>query len=81
MTRPAKTRSHPGRRRAGELGYPAEDFAALIERADEEATPQPASACSALAQKNLGYVYVGTSYAQLPSYFGKLSAEAIGGDC
>lgn len=65
-----------------ELGYPAEDFAALIHSApDEEATPQPASACSALAQKNLGYVYVGTSYAQLPSYFGKLSAEAIGGDC
>ena len=46
-----------------ELNYPAEDFAALIDSApDEEATPQPASACSALAEKNLGYVYVGTSY-------------------
>jgi Spherulation-specific family 4 len=65
-----------------ELSYPAEDFAALIHSApNEEATPQPASACSALAQKNLGYVYVGTSYEQLPTYFGELSTEAIDGSC
>ncbi|HXW59233.1 MAG TPA: spherulation-specific family 4 protein [Solirubrobacteraceae bacterium] len=65
-----------------ELGYPAEDFAALIHSApDEEATPQPASVCTALAQKNLGYVYAGTAYDQLSPYFGELANEASDGGC
>lgn len=65
-----------------ELGYPADDFAALIHNAPEgPAAPQPASACSSLARQNIGYVYVGTSYPQLPSYFGALSAEALNGSC
>jgi hypothetical protein len=65
-----------------ELGYPADDFAALIHDApDELGTPQPASACNSLAAQNIGYVYVGTSYDQLPSYFSDLSTEAISGNC
>jgi hypothetical protein len=65
-----------------ELDYPADDFAALIHNAPEgSTTPQPASACSSLASQNIGYVYVGTSYPQLPSYFGALSAEALNGSC
>ena len=65
-----------------ELRYPANDFAALIHSAPGgPAAPQPASACSSLAHQNIGYVYVGTSYEQLPSYFGALSAEALSGNC
>ena len=65
-----------------ELSYPANDFAALIHDApDGLSAPQPASACSALAQQNIGYVYVGTSYDQLPSYFASIATESLDGGC
>ena len=65
-----------------ELAYPADDFAALIHNAPGEATaPQPASACSSLTQQNVGYVYVGTTYDQLPSDFNDLATASISGDC
>ncbi len=65
-----------------ELSYPADDFAALIHNApDGLAASQPASACGSLAQQNIGYVYVGTSYEELPSYFGGLSSESLNGSC
>jgi hypothetical protein len=65
-----------------ELSYPADDFAALIDNAPDAFTAsQPASACGSLAQQNIGYVYVGTSYEELPSYFSGLSAEALNGSC
>lgn len=65
-----------------EAGYPADDFAALIHNAPDSATaPEPASACGPLAKQNIGYVYVGTSYGELPSYFGDLSTESLGGNC
>jgi Spherulation-specific family 4 len=65
-----------------ELRYPAEDFAALIHGApEEEGVPEPASACSALAKQNLGYVYASTSYNLLSPYFGELAREARGGGC
>ncbi len=67
---------------AWELSYPAEDFAALIHDApDGLPAAQPASACGSLAQQNIGYVYVGTSYGELPSYFTGLSAESLSGSC
>jgi len=65
-----------------ELRYPASDFSALIYNApDSAATPQPASACNSLAQQNIGYVYVGTWYNLLPSYFGALLTDSIQGNC
>jgi hypothetical protein len=65
-----------------ELSYPAEDFAALIHNAPGGlAAAQPASACGSLAKQNIGYVYVGTSYDELPSYFTGLSAESLNGSC
>jgi hypothetical protein len=65
-----------------EVRYPANDFAALIHNAPDGATArQPASACSSLAHQNIGYVYVGTSYDQLPPYLRALSAEALSGSC
>jgi len=67
---------------AWEEQYPANDFAALIYNAPGDANgPQPASACAALAQQNIGYVYVGTWYDQLPPYFASLVAAARQGDC
>lgn len=67
---------------AWELGYPAHDFAALIHDATAgEAAPQPSSACAALARQNIGYVYVGTAYDGLPSYFSDLSRESSAGGC
>jgi hypothetical protein len=65
-----------------ERRYPANDFAALVYNApDSLATPQPASVCASLAQQNIGYVYVGTWYDQLPSYFGSLLTDSIQGSC
>jgi hypothetical protein len=50
-----------------ELSYPADDFAAIVYNApDTNAAPQPASACATLTHQNLGYVYVGTWFAQTP---------------
>jgi hypothetical protein len=66
---------------AWELSYPADDFAALIHDAPDGLTEQPASACGSLAQQNIGYVYVGTSYEELPSYFTGLSTESLNGGC
>ncbi len=67
---------------AWEAGYPAKDFSALIYNAPDEATaPQPASACGSLAQQNIGYVYVGTWYDQLPPYFSSFLADAAQGIC
>jgi|ERR1035438_959821 hypothetical protein len=67
---------------AWESHYPASDFAALIYNAPGEATaPQPAAACSSLAQQNIRYVYVGTWYDQLPPYFGSYLADALQGNC
>jgi 6-phosphogluconolactonase (cycloisomerase 2 family) len=65
-----------------EASYPAKDFAALVYNAPEAlATPQPASACSGLAKQNVGYVYVGTWYDQLPPYFSSFLADSFSGDC
>jgi Spherulation-specific family 4 len=65
-----------------ERRYPADGFAALIYNAPESpATPQPASVCSALKQQNIGYVYVGTWYDQLPPYFGELLMDSAQGNC
>jgi Spherulation-specific family 4 len=67
---------------AWESHYPASDFAALIYNAPGEATaPQPAAACSSLAQQNIRYVYVGTWYDHLPPYFGSFLADALQGNC
>jgi hypothetical protein len=67
---------------AWERRYPATDFAALVYNApDSPGTPQPASVCGALAQQNIGYVYVGTWYDQLPSYFGEFLADSAQGLC
>jgi hypothetical protein len=65
-----------------ESRYPADDFAALVYNApDSLTTPQPASVCGTLAQQNIGYVYVGTWYDQLPSYFGELLTDSAQGNC
>jgi 6-phosphogluconolactonase len=65
-----------------EAAYPAKDFAALVYNAPEAlATPQPASACGGLAKQNVGYVYVGTWYAQLPPYFGSFLNDSFSGGC
>lgn len=66
---------------AWQASYPASDFAALIYNTGESADPQPASACSALAQQNIGYVYVGTWYDALPPYFSGFLADAAQGAC
>ena len=67
---------------AWEAGYPAHDFAALIYNApDGAASSQPASACSSLAKQNIGYVYLGTWYDQLPPYFGGFLTDSFSGDC
>jgi Spherulation-specific family 4 len=67
---------------AWETSYPARDFGALIYNApDEAAAPEPASACNSLAQQNIGYVYVGTSYDQLPPYFSDLLTDSRLGNC
>ncbi len=65
-----------------ELGHPAHDFAALIHNAPDGASAaQPASACRSLAQQNVGYVYVGTTYDRLPSYFGDLATKSVSASC
>jgi WD40 repeat protein len=65
-----------------EASYPAKDFAALVYNAPEAlATPQPASACGGLAKQNVGYVYVGTWYSQLPPYFGSFLNDSFSGSC
>lgn len=65
-----------------EAAYPAHDFAALIYNVpDEAATPQPASACSSLAQQNIGYTYLGTWYDQLPPYFSSFLTDTFTGHC
>jgi hypothetical protein len=67
---------------AWERSYAADDFAALVYNAPSAVgTPQPASACASLQQQNIGYVYVGTWYDQLPSYFGELLADSAQGAC
>jgi hypothetical protein len=67
---------------AWERSYPADDFAALVYNAPGGAgTPQPASVCTSLEQQNIGYVYVGTWYDQLPSYFGELLTDSAQGAC
>jgi hypothetical protein len=67
---------------AWESAFPAHDFAALIYNSpDQAATPQPASACSSLAQQNIGYSYVGTWYDELPPYFGSFLTDAFSGGC
>jgi hypothetical protein len=53
-----------------ERRYPASDFAALVHSTPGTAAlPQPVTACHALREKHLGYLYVGTSYDELPAYF------------
>jgi len=65
-----------------EAAYPAHDFAALVYNApNETATPQPASACTALAHQHVGYVYLGTWYDQLPPYFSGFLTDAFSGSC
>ncbi len=65
-----------------ERRYSAGYFAALIYNAPNAlTTPQPASVCASLAQQNIGYVYVGTWYDQLPSYFGELLTDSVRGNC
>jgi hypothetical protein len=67
---------------AWERRYPADDFAALVYNAPSApGTPQPASVCASLQQQNIGYVYVGTWYDQLPSYFGELLVDSAQGAC
>jgi hypothetical protein len=66
---------------AWESHYPASDFSALIYNTGESTAPQPASACSSLAQQNIGYVYVGTWYDVLPPYFSSFLADAAQGAC
>ena len=66
---------------AWEASYPASDFAALIYNTGESTAPQPASACSSLAQQNIGYVYVGTWYDVLPPYFSSFLTDAAQGAC
>jgi 6-phosphogluconolactonase (cycloisomerase 2 family) len=67
---------------AWEAGYPAHDFAALVYNAPNEvATPQPALACGSLAKQNIGYVYIGTWYSQLPPYFGSFLTDSFSGNC
>ncbi len=67
---------------AWERRYPADDFAALVYNAPSApGTPQPASVCASLQQQNIGYVYVGTWYDQLPSYFGELLSDSAQGAC
>jgi hypothetical protein len=59
-----------------ESKYPAADFAALLyDTNDSPAVPQPATACAALTKQNIGYVYVGTWYDQLPPYFATFLAD------
>ncbi len=59
-----------------ESKYPPDDFAALVYGArDSASTPQPSSACSSLRKQNLGYVYVGTTYARLPPYFSEFVSD------
>jgi hypothetical protein len=56
-----------------ERRYPASDFAALVHSAPSAtALAEPAAACRALREKHLGYLYVGTSYNELPAYFSAL---------
>ncbi len=65
-----------------ELGFPAHDFAALIHDAqDATSAAQPSSACGSLARRNVGYVYVGTTYDRLPPYFSDLAAKSNSGSC
>ena len=55
-----------------ENAYPASDFAALIYDAANPAYASPTSylnACGSLANQHLGYVYVGTWYNTLPSFW------------
>ncbi|HEY2688679.1 MAG TPA: spherulation-specific family 4 protein [Streptosporangiaceae bacterium] len=67
---------------AWEANYPANDFSAMIYDAPgDDTAPQPGSACSALATQNIGYVYVGTWYDQLPPYFSTFAADAAAGTC
>ena len=66
---------------AWETHYPASDFSALIYNTGESSAPQPASACSSLAQQNIGYVYVGTWYDVLPPYFSSFLTDAAQGAC
>jgi|HubBroStandDraft_3_1064219.scaffolds.fasta_scaffold00899_8 hypothetical protein len=67
---------------AWERRYPADDFAALVYNAPSSvASPQPASVCASLAQQNIGYVYVGTWYDELPSYFATLLSDSAAGGC
>ncbi|MFZ1153898.1 MAG: spherulation-specific family 4 protein [Solirubrobacteraceae bacterium] len=65
-----------------EQHYPANDFSALVYNAPNSlTTPQPASVCASLAQQNIGYVYVGTWYSELPSFLGALLADSAQGSC
>ncbi|HXQ01167.1 MAG TPA: spherulation-specific family 4 protein [Solirubrobacteraceae bacterium] len=67
---------------AWEWRYPAGAFAALVYNTPSApGAPQPASVCASLQQQNIGYVYVGTWYDQLPSYFGELLADSAQGAC
>jgi Spherulation-specific family 4 len=53
-----------------ESKYPAKHFAAIVYGAPHTAsTPQPSSACRSLMKQHIGYVYVGTTYSELPPYF------------
>jgi len=65
---PAKWESH----------YPARDFAALVHGGDgssDATVPQLLTACGALLKRNLGYVYVGTSYGELAPDFAQMVAD------
>ena len=53
-----------------ESRYPARHFAAIVYGAPvTPSTPQPSSACRLLMKQHIGYLYVGTTYSQLPPYF------------
>ena len=61
-----------------ESQYPADDFAALVYDAydaTDSGIPQPATACSALSQQNLGYLYVGSWYTNLAPNFSQMVAD------
>ncbi|MGO9876799.1 MAG: spherulation-specific family 4 protein [Acidimicrobiia bacterium] len=52
---------------AWEVGYPAHDFAVIVYDAPNTVTtPQPSTACAGMARQNVGYVYVGMWYDEMP---------------
>ena len=61
-----------------ESHYPAHDFAAIVydeDNATDAALSQPSTACKALRKENLGYLYAGTTYTDLPPEFTQMVAD------